>query len=771
MKNWINLLRDKIYLLIFLGLVILFFYPFIFKGEIPIPADTIVGMYHPWRDVVWNHYSTGVPFKNFLITDPVRQQYVWRELAIEQLRKGKLPLWNPYSFSGTLLLANFQTGAFYPLNILFFILPFNFAWGFLVLLQPLLAGMFLYLYLRSINVGKWGSFLGAITFSFSGFSIAWLEWNTIGHTILWLPLILLSIEKVIQYIQEISNIKYKKIILWSSILVISLISSFFAGHLQIFFYCFLFLLTYLIIKVLTLSRNKVKTILFFVICFLLFVIITSIQWMPTLQFILLSARDFDQGSWLKPGWFIPWQNLIQFLAPDFFGNPATGNYWGVWNYGEFVGYIGLIPLILAFYSLLFRRDKKSLFFALIVFFSLIFALPTSLAKLPYQWQLPLISTSQPTRLLSLVDFSLAILAALGLDYLLKDKSSMVRAIRLLFCVGFIYGILWFFVSGGWQFSPFVIEKTNITVAGRNLILPTILFLLASFGLVVYLFLLKRKRFQRFSIIVIYCLLLLTIFDLFRFGWKFTPFSREEWIFPKTNLISTVEKDSGISRFLSLDRRIMPPNFSNYYRIQDISGYDPLYLQHFGQFVASWERGKPDISPASFNRIITPANFRSVFLDLLGVKYILSLDPILSNNMELINMEGKTYLYRNKNVFPRAFFAEKILLAESLQDEIEKMFILGDKLKYIATTGENLRLPQVKLSRGEYVEIRQYDNNYVQVATKSEIERLLVLTDIYYPSWQVFIDGKKGKVLRVDFTFRGVVVPAGEHIVEFKIGLL
>jgi len=87
------------------------------------------------------------------------------------------------------------------------------------------------------------------------------------------------------------------------------------------------------------------------------------QLIPTLQFIILSARNLDLPGWqTNPGWFIPWQNLIQFLAPDFFGNPATLNYYGIWNYGEFIGYIGIFPLIMAFFALFFRRDKKTLFF-------------------------------------------------------------------------------------------------------------------------------------------------------------------------------------------------------------------------------------------------------------------------------------------------------------------------------------------------------------------------------------------------------------------------
>ena len=104
---------------LFIGLLaVTFFWQFFFKGLFPIPADTIIGLYHPFRDLYAKNYPNGIPFKNFLITDPVRQQYPWRELAISIEKKLELPLWNPYNFAGTPLLANFQSGSFYIFNII-----------------------------------------------------------------------------------------------------------------------------------------------------------------------------------------------------------------------------------------------------------------------------------------------------------------------------------------------------------------------------------------------------------------------------------------------------------------------------------------------------------------------------------------------------------------------------------------------------------------------------------------------------------------------------
>ena len=217
--------------------------------------------------------------------------------------------------------------------------------------------------------------------------------------------------------------------------------------------------------------KKRKVILFLSICLLIFIIISAIQWIPTLQMILQSAREADQENWQKDGWFIPWQHLIQFVAPDFFGNPTTLNYWGVWNYAEFVGYIVIMPFIMAMFALFYRKDKKTLFFGSLFFLSLIFSLPTFFAKLPYILDIPFLSTSQPTRLLILIDFSLVVLAAMGIDSFLKKKKNIIYPVSF---VGIILLLSWIivFVPGA---NIFNITFENLSVVKRNLVFPSIIF--------------------------------------------------------------------------------------------------------------------------------------------------------------------------------------------------------------------------------------------------------------------------------------------------------
>ena len=742
-------------------IVVVFFWQFPLKGFLPIPSDTIIGLYHPFRDLYAKDYPNGIPFKNFLITDPVRQQYPWKELAIWSEKKLELPLWNPYGFSGTPLLANMQSGAFYPLNVLFFILPFGIAWSILIFLQPLLAGVFLCVYLRNLKINTWASIIGSIVFAFSGFSMSWLEWGTIANTALWLPLILLSTDKIV------SSTKNRKVFVWSLVYLFSMTSAFFAGHLQTFFYLFIFSSIYFFAKWVQVGWQK-KILFLFLILNSLLIILTAVQWVPTLRFILLSARNVDQVGFNSPGWFVPWQNLIQFIAPDFFGNPSTLNYWGIWNYGEFIAYVGILPLLMAIFAIFFRHDRKTLFFGTMFFLSLIFALPTIFAKIPFTLNIPFISTSQPTRLLFVVDFSLSVLAAFGFDYFIRSKKKEI--LYPLIFIAFILLGFWVFVFFGNEAAKSVSLK-NILVAKRNLVFPTLIFIASA----TLLFSLIRfpKAHKYFTIMIYIIIVMLTVFDLLKFGFKFTPFTKKDYLFPETKAISFLQQQQGEFRIMTTDSQIFPPNFSSIYRLQSVDGYDPLYLLRYGELIAASERRKADINPPfGFNRIITPHNYDSKIMDLLGVKYILSLSDLASPKLRKVFQEGETRVYENKDVLPRAFFVGKTIFSTSKNTTIKLMLDDNFDPRNMAIV-EDSSFPYAR-GRSDWgigkAEITYYSPNEIIVNTDNQKEGFLVLADNFYPTWHVKIDTEQ-KIYLTNFTLRGIIVPKGRHTIWFYDTLL
>ena len=165
---------------------ILFSYPYFFHNKVPYSSNYQVNHFAPWDA----YPKFAGPVKNGAMPDVVDQVYPWRHLAIQIWKSGQIPLWNPYSFAGTPLLANYQSAVLSPFNMLFFILPFIDGWSILVLLQPLLAGLFTYIFVRSLNKSIRASFIYSVSFIFCGFIVVWMGYATLGCAAPFLPLTL-----------------------------------------------------------------------------------------------------------------------------------------------------------------------------------------------------------------------------------------------------------------------------------------------------------------------------------------------------------------------------------------------------------------------------------------------------------------------------------------------------------------------------------------------------------------------------------------------------
>jgi len=164
-----NKLRIKFWpIIVILVVWFIFSSPYFLHGLIPFPSKYLVTFFPPWNVMY------GMPVKNAAMPDVITQIYPWKNLTIDTWRKGAIPLWNPYSFSGTPHAANYQTAVFSPFNLLFFILLQVDAWSLLILLQPLLSGLFMFLFLRELSRSRQASLLGSLAFMWCGFLVVWM---------------------------------------------------------------------------------------------------------------------------------------------------------------------------------------------------------------------------------------------------------------------------------------------------------------------------------------------------------------------------------------------------------------------------------------------------------------------------------------------------------------------------------------------------------------------------------------------------------------------
>jgi hypothetical protein len=716
--------------------------PFFTQGKTPFPSTYQVNFFGPWS----TYSELGGPVKNNAQPDIITQIYPWRYFDIQELKKGQLALWNPYSFGGTPHLANYQSAVLFPLNLLF-LLPFSFidVWSFLVLLQPLLAGIGIYLFTRKLTVSSTGSILSAFSFMFCGFIVTWMGYATLGYAILPLPFALYSIEQYFSF-------ERKK---WLIALSLTFLFSFFAGHFQTSLYFSAVVFSYIIYHFIFFKNKRLCIDMFLFSIFGL--LIAMPQVIPSIEFYTLSLRSilFQKVE------AVPLRYFPTLLAPDFYGNAVTRNDW-FGHYAEWNSYSGIIVLFLGFVTVFYHRTKKTMFFLLLAVLSLLLSFDTPVLSLIISLKIPVLSTSAASRILVLFSFSVAVLGGFGFDRLLallkKDKRKVI--------IWGAFSLLVLLIVMICAFVPILMPSDKLTIARKNIILPAGL-LAAFIAMVSFSLFSKNKRiFILFSIVTI----ILSGFEMYRFANKWQSFDPQNLVFKDVPTTDYYSKDFGSGRFFG----DFTAENAVYYGLQSLNGYDPLYPDRYGEFIYSLINGKVNSGERSVVTVPKSGKYTPMAINLLGVKYFIRkvsdintpwdfpYSKYPSSQFTKIYDDSHYQVFRNNSSYDRAFVVGKVDVRTNKQDILNDMFSSDLGKSAIIEEKIDVSLNSSKAN----AKVISYTPNKVTIKTSSNGNALLVLTDNFYPGWRAYVDGSPAKIYRTDYTFRGVVIPEGQSTIEF-----
>jgi hypothetical protein len=240
---------------------------------------------------------------------------------------GRLPLWNPYTYSGHPFLADVQAAVFYPLSNLFlaFTLPWAVSGARLYFLQLeamfhiALAGFFVYLLLHELTGDRAAALLAGVVFAFSGYLTGYPPLQlAILRTAVWLPLILWLLWRGFHSPQQSRW-------WWAPFGhgALAYTSAFLAGHAQAFLYMtyviaawVVFLFAGQLIGGMQRQRGA-ETRLPHLLGVALFVVLTAGlsagQLLPGLEFTRLSVRANVDYAFVSGGF--PLQDTWQILLP------------------------------------------------------------------------------------------------------------------------------------------------------------------------------------------------------------------------------------------------------------------------------------------------------------------------------------------------------------------------------------------------------------------------------------------------------------------------
>ncbi len=713
--------------------------PYFLKGLVPFPSKYLVSFFPPWNA------SYGMPVKNNAMPDLISQIYPWKLLTIRSWKNGEIPLWNPYSFSGTVHAGNYQSAVFSPVNAVFFFLPFIDAWSIMILLQPLLAGIFMYAFLVSLGLSLGGITIGSVAFMFSGFMTTWMAYGTLGYAVLWLPLILFSVER---YIQR-SNPLYG--IITSLAVMCSLVS----GHFQISGY--IVFLSGLYITYRAWITKTMRVFLYMSACLLLGLVLAAPQ-------LLLTYGAFTQTvrmSYFVKNEVIPWKYILTILAPDFYGNPVTRNDW-FGHYAEWSVYIGVLPFLMSLYAVFHTTRRRFLFFILAFVGAILLSYDTIFSSLLYLLRIPVYSTSAAGRIIVISSFSLAVLASYGVSVWMADCKNKDRKTSILLGIaGFMILLaVWIIASVNG-----ILPADKAFIARRNLILPTG-FTISTLALLFLGFIPRLRKIALFGLIIV------TAFDMVRFAVKWMPFDPKEYVYPENKTISYLTSNAGINRIYGN----LGGEVGTAFNLQLIEGYDTMYQGRYGRFIQSASGGIPTDAGKSTVLLDKKGKYTGKLLSLLGVKHIVHR---LSDGrniwaypyweyppdvMKSVYRDDDYEIFSYSESYPRVFLASKYILSRT-EEEIAKILFTSEiDLRNTLVLEEK---PGIEPSDGDgTVKILSYKSNSVILKTESESPKLLFLSDVYDNGWKAYIDGRQAPIYRADYVFRSVAVPSGIHTISF-----
>lgn len=716
------------------------FIPFVFKGRVPIAFDLFMGGYYPWLSDKWG-YLVGVPVKNPSLSDVVSQTYPWLSLARDQILSGHFPFWNPTSLMGYPFFANYQMGIFYPTSFILLLGNLPQARTIQLLVQTLLGLVFMFIYLRSLNLSKISSIMGAFIYTTAGHMTADFELSLGSRSVIWLPLALYLI-----------NMFYKKRNYWLLLpLALSEFSIITAGQIQTFIFTNLIILAVILIKL----KSNFKVSLWVIFTLVLGAIATSVQLFPTAELFFHSVRLNDPHMAALNYGILPWKHLLTlFIGPDIFGNPSTGNYFGFWDYLESVGYIGIISSLLVYLSFLNRGHR---WLKVGLFVCLLFAFSNPIAYLPYKFNIPLLNTSAASRFFYPMNFFLTMLAAYGLDGLKNRKytfKEMIVPITILTL------ILIYFTSN------------SSIISLRNLLLPTGLFIAG----VILIFLSSRhKKLCQNGMLIIAIMICL---DLLRFHYKYNSFVKPEFAFPSTPVTDYLKTHPG--RFISTSSEVFPSNSWTPYHLDSLFGYENLAPSSIAGYFATMNTNNP--SPTNSERYLDSVmRYDSPLLDLAGVRYIVTLkrDKVRKIDPNGYLRDDSIDFFKYKPVFtdravvilenqipvdlayinysPVITNDDTATLSKMLRATQPRAVFTSDKLVQIYTGKEKAEVVNLAQDLGGDIsgEFDAKENGVLNIATTN------------YPGWQATLDGKPARIIKSNFLFVGIEVPPGKHSLSLK----
>jgi len=196
---------------------------------------------------------------------------------------------------------------------------------------------------------------------------------------------------------------------------------------------------------------------------------------------------------------------------------------------------------------------------------------------------------------------------------------------------------------------------------------------------------------------------------------------------------------------------------SYYRVYEPQvGINGARTSFFHHSIGGYHAAKPKRLQELFDYQIAKGNME--VLNMLNVKYIL-----------LRNQEGEIQPMHNEDALGNAWFVKQLSLKNSDNEVMKALKEFHPSEEALATLKDlKTNLPsQYTVDSTATIALKHMRPDELTYESNNSHEGFAVFSEMYYPhGWKATIDDKETPIYRVDYTLRGMSVPAGKHEIRF-----